>query len=106
MNEIQELCNLPSLSSTGWFDSVVHQAVKPVESLEVADVGGKTETVYIHEEPLQEWNIQAFFGEGEMKIEVITVESWKEYAQELLGDITATARELVTSPTKRIFDVA
>lgn len=106
LNEIQELCNLPSLSSTGWFDSVVHQAVKPVESLEVADVGGKTETVYIHEEPLQEWNIQAFFGEGEMKIEVITVESWKEYAQELLGDITATARELVTSPTKRIFDVA
>ncbi|KAH8168870.1 AMP-binding enzyme domain-containing protein [Sarocladium implicatum] len=103
LNEIQELCDLPDISTNGWFDSVVHQAVKPVESLDLADAGGKTETLYVHEAPLWEWNVQAFFGEGEMTVEVITVESWKEYAQKLLEEIAATARELVKNPNGRIF---
>jgi aryl carrier-like protein len=103
LSEMAELCDLPGLKSTDWFGSVVHQAVKPVKSLNVEDAGGETETVYVHEEPLREWSVQAFFGDGEMTIEVITVDSWKEHARELLRDIAATARELVVKPDANLF---
>ncbi|KAK0386957.1 hypothetical protein NLU13_5270 [Sarocladium strictum] len=103
LSEMAELCDLPNLKNTDWFGSVVHQAVKPVTSLGVQDAGGETETVYVHEEPLRGWNVQAFFGESEMTIEVIAVESWKDYAKELLDDITATARELVAKPDAKLF---
>ncbi|KAL2203682.1 peptide synthetase [Sarocladium strictum] len=101
--EMTELCDLPNLKKTDWFGSVVHQAVKPVEVLEVGGSRGKNETIYVHEEPLKEWNVQAFFGEGELTIELITIESWKDYAEDLLEDITNTARALVAQPDARLF---
>ncbi|KAL5612616.1 hypothetical protein BROUX41_004289 [Berkeleyomyces rouxiae] len=72
-------------ASAEWFDTVVHQDVDHVENLDLVNgLGGKTETLYLHEEPLREWKIQAFPRGNKMIIEVVTFESWKHTAAELL----------------------
>ncbi|UNI16185.1 NRPS [Purpureocillium takamizusanense] len=88
-----------------WFDSVVHQDVAHVESLPFAAASGRMETVYPHEEPLREWKIQAFIDPGgaSMTLEIVTVESWAEYAAGLLDDLADVAAFLVAEPHAPLF---
>lgn len=87
-----------------WFDSVVHQDVAHVETLPFAAASGRMETVYPHEEPLREWKIQAFIDGDRMTLEVVTVESWGEYARGLLDELADVASFLVGQPQALLFD--
>ncbi|KND92695.1 Nonribosomal peptide synthetase 4 [Tolypocladium ophioglossoides CBS 100239] len=87
-----------------WFDSVVHQDVAHVETLPFAAASGRMETVYPHEEPLREWKIQAFIDGDRMTLEVVTVESWGEYARGLLDELADVASFLVREPQALLFD--
>ncbi|PNY26426.1 Nonribosomal peptide synthetase [Tolypocladium capitatum] len=86
-----------------WFDSVVHQDVAHVETLPFAAASGRMETVYPHEEPLREWKIQAFVDGDRMTLEVVTVESWGEYARGLLDELADVASFLVREPRAVLF---
>ena len=79
-----------------WFDTVVHQAVKPTTELDVSE---KIETYYPHQEPLQEWKIQAFIAEDGMSMtfEIVTFESWKEEAKELLDKLIESVKFLANN---------
>ena len=90
-------------STVDWFDTVVHQDVEHVESLGLSTTGSRMETVYLHEEPLREWKIQAFFSGDKMTLEIVTIDSWAEYARNLLDDLVEVARGLVEEPRSRLF---
>jgi amino acid adenylation domain-containing protein len=86
LSEIIEKCtDWPK--NVSWFDTVVHQDVEHVESLLFKTTRCRMETIYPHQEPLQEIKLQVFLKGDTMAIEIVTFESWKYFAQELLGDI-------------------
>lgn len=104
LSEIMAQCTDWDLSTTpDWFDSVVHQDVAHVETLPFAAASGRMETVYPHEEPLREWKIQAFIDGGSMTLEIVTVESWAEYARGLLDELADVAAFLVGEPQGALF---
>ncbi|KKA29546.1 hypothetical protein TD95_001668 [Thielaviopsis punctulata] len=87
-----------------WFDTVVHQDVEHVENLELVNgLGGKTETLYLHEEPLREWKIQAFPKGGRMTIEVVTFESWRDVAGDLLDRMEGVFDKLLNHLDEPLF---
>lgn len=86
-----------------WFDSVVHQDVAHVESLEFLSATSQMETVYPHAEPLREWKIQAFLKGNELSIEVVTFESWLECASSLLDGIEGAMMQLLKKPQSPLF---
>lgn len=90
-------------ATVDWFDTVVHQDVEHVESLGLSTTGTRMETVYLHEEPLREWKIQAFFSGEKMTLEIVTIDSWADYARGLLDDLVEVARGLVEAPRNRLF---
>lgn len=90
--------------STEWYDTVVHQDVEHVESLDFLTASSRMETVYVHEEPLREWKIQAFVAGEEMTLEIVTVESWGEYAKGLLDDLADVLKFLVSDPRAKLFE--
>ncbi|RFU79859.1 non-ribosomal peptide synthetase [Trichoderma arundinaceum] len=110
--EIATLCGTDWLLPGGpkasdlWFDSVVHQDVEHVEQLAFAAAGsGRLETVYPHEEPLREWKIQAFVHDNSNKLtlEIVTFESWGEYARGLLDDLVIAVAMLLKDPHVKLF---
>ncbi|OAA40718.1 AMP-dependent synthetase/ligase [Cordyceps fumosorosea ARSEF 2679] len=117
LEEIADLCSPgweKQKSMTGeegleqwWFDTVVHQDVSHVASREKTEeeAGNRYETLYVHEEPLREWKIQAFVAEGgnKMTLEIVTFESWGGYAKELLGDLVAVMEGLVQRADEKLF---
>ncbi|KAM5348567.1 hypothetical protein ACJ41O_008391 [Fusarium nematophilum] len=90
-------------SSVDWFDTVVHQDVEHVETLGFQAASSRMETVYVHEEPLREWKIQAFPAGDELTLEIVTVQSWSGYAEELLEDLAGVMSFLVQDPQARLF---
>ncbi|OSZ99996.1 NRPS protein [Trichoderma parareesei] len=97
----------PTKASDLWFDSVVHQDVEHVEKLAFAAAGsGRLETVYPHEEPLREWKIQAFVHDGSSKLtlEIVTFESWGEFARGLLDDLVDAVETLLKDPHAKLFE--
>ncbi|KFH48348.1 Nonribosomal peptide synthetase-like protein [Hapsidospora chrysogenum ATCC 11550] len=86
-----------------WFDTVVHQDVEHVETLGLSTTGSRMETMYLHEEPLREWKIQAFFSGDKMTLEIVTIESWAEFARGLLDELVEAARVLVEEPSRQLF---
>ncbi|KAI9155340.1 Nonribosomal peptide synthase [Paramyrothecium foliicola] len=103
LREIVDQC-CPEWAAAGvdWFDTVVHQDVDHVESLGTAS-GGRTETVYPHEEPLREWKMQAFISGDELTLELVTMESWGDYAKGLLEELAEVTRQLVREPQAKLF---
>ncbi|KAM0256530.1 hypothetical protein ACHAQJ_004941 [Trichoderma viride] len=110
--EMATLCGTDWLSPGGpkasdlWFDSVVHQDVEHVEELAFAAAGSsRLETLYPHEEPLREWKIQAFVHDNSNKLtlEIVTFESWGEYARGLLDDLVAAVAMLLADPHVKLF---
>lgn len=87
-----------------WFDTVVHQAVKPTTEL---DVSGRIDTYYPHQKPLQEWKIQAYIAEDgkSMVLEIVMFDSWKEYAKGLLDKLIESAELLVNNHHTRILEM-
>ncbi|KAJ4857439.1 AMP-binding enzyme domain-containing protein [Trichoderma breve] len=113
LSEIATLCGTSWLRPDGpkasdlWFDSVVHQDVEHVENLAFAAAGsGRLETLYVHEEPLREWKIQAFVHDNSNKLtlEIVTFESWGGYARELLDDLVDAVASLLKNPHARLFE--
>ena len=104
----EEFFNEQEQAKEPWFDSVVHQDVRHVESLPFKSTRAEMETIYPHEEPLREWKIQAFPGKkGDdevLTIEVITVESWKKMANQLLGELEGAVKQLVIEPHSLLFE--
>ncbi|PHH81937.1 hypothetical protein CDD82_7476 [Ophiocordyceps australis] len=86
-----------------WFDSVVHQDVAHVRSLPFAACA-RIETLYPHQEPLDEWKIQAYIDGDAMTLEIVTVQSWGPYARGLLADLAAAARQLLDDPAAPLFE--
>jgi hypothetical protein len=107
LTEIIEQCTSWPRDIT-WFDSVVHQDVEHVESLEFLGGKGKCETVYPHPEVLKEWKLQAFPSKGgnELMLEIVTFESWKPIAHELLKDLEVVMDLLVKNPDEPLFQEA
>ncbi|OAQ71119.1 nonribosomal peptide synthetase [Pochonia chlamydosporia 170] len=103
LSEIRDKCTDWPESTPDWFDSVVHQDVAHVETLPFANASSRMETVYPHEEPLREWKIQAFIDGDSMTLEIVTMESWAEYAEKLLLDLADVARLLVREPRGTLF---
>lgn len=110
--EMATLCGTDWLSTSGrkpsdlWFDSVVHQDVEHVEELAFAAAGsGRLETVYLHQEPLREWKIQAFVHDNSNKLtlEIVTFESWGGYARGLLDDLVTAVGMLLKDPHAKLF---
>ena len=87
---------------TSWFDSIVHQAVKPIESLTSEGLKVDIETIYPHLEPLKEWKVQAFAGEQDMVLEIVTFAEWTEFGQQLLDDLVVTFEQLMKNPEQRV----
>ncbi|SPO05622.1 related to AM-toxin synthetase (AMT) [Cephalotrichum gorgonifer] len=87
-----------------WFDTVVHQDVEHVTELPFIETKCRMETYYPHFEPLRELKMQAFVSGEELTIEIVTVESWKGVAEELLGEIGAVLEEVLYTPEKLLFD--
>ncbi|KAJ5436641.1 AMP-dependent synthetase/ligase [Penicillium cf. griseofulvum] len=78
-----------------WFDSVVHQDVEHVEGLSFMAASSRMQTIYPHFEPLREIKVQAFPKGDTLCIEVVTVESWSDFAVSLLDEIVDTVEQLV-----------
>lgn len=98
LDEIVRECTDWDPSGVEWFDTVVHQDVAHVETLEFRGESSskvKFETVYPYEEPLREWKCQAFHVGETLTLEIVTMESWKEVAGEVLGEVCAALEELV-----------
>ncbi|KAK4228118.1 putative HC-toxin synthetase [Podospora fimiseda] len=87
-----------------WFDTVVHQDVMHVESLSFLEKKARFETIYAYEEPLREWKIQAFYDAKEetLTIEIVTFQSWKKEAEELLGRVCEALVQLVQRPEEEL----
>jgi amino acid adenylation domain-containing protein len=101
------------VNNNKWFDSVVHQDVAHVEELEFSvserEGGGggikaRMETLYPYEEPLREWKIQAFYhAESErLTLEVVTFQSWREHAVEILDKLVGSMEQLVKRPWEEL----
>ncbi|KAK8042868.1 Nonribosomal Peptide Synthase (NRPS) [Apiospora phragmitis] len=111
LREIVPLCtDWPTTASASssdkdeyWFDSVVHQDVYHVESMEMGGVPCRLETVYPHYEPLREWKIQAFVKGDELMFEVVTFKEWIGVAEELLDELEGIMELLVRRPQESIF---
>jgi amino acid adenylation domain-containing protein len=88
--------------SVSWFDTVVHQDVEHVETLMFETAKSRMETFYPHEEPLREIKMQAFISGNTMAIEIVTIESWLEYAHTLLQSIGEILEVLVNNPNATI----
>lgn len=90
-----------------WFDSVVHQDVRHVEHLPFRTTKAELETIYAHEEPLREWKIQAFPGKrGDdeiLSLEIVTFESWRETARDLLDELEGIVKQLMKEPGSLLF---
>ncbi|RSL82107.1 hypothetical protein CEP51_005380 [Fusarium floridanum] len=103
LNELVRLCtDWPQ--TTDWFDTVVHQDVDHVETLDFQTASSRMETVYVHEEPLREWKIQAFPSGDTLTLEIVTVQSWSGYAEELLEDLAGVLSFLAKDPEARLFE--
>lgn len=107
LTEITQHCDLPGLEGEEWFDSVVHQALAGAGEMHFGGGEGEavratSEALYVHEEPLREWKVQAFFGDGEMVLEIVTFESWGEFARDLLDDLVGAAESLVQRPEEEL----
>lgn len=89
-------------SEVDWFDSVLHQAVAAVENLSFGMEDSRVETYYPHLEPLREWKIQAFVGDDEMTLEVVTFEEWHTFGQELLEDFVTAFEQLIARPEEKL----
>ncbi|KIV91029.1 hypothetical protein PV10_05618 [Exophiala mesophila] len=89
--------------SIDWFDSVVHQDVDHVETLNFLSSTSRLETYYPHLEPLREWKIQAFFQGDNLTLEVVTYESYLDFANELLGNLGNALEQLVNEPNTPLF---
>ncbi|KAH8885540.1 surfactin synthetase subunit 3 [Thozetella sp. PMI_491] len=87
-----------------WFDSVVHQDVEHVEELPFLETSCRMETLYVHEEPLREWKIQAYPQGDTITLEIVTFESWGEYAKELLAELVQTLEALIQRPGDAIYE--
>jgi amino acid adenylation domain-containing protein len=85
-----------------WFDSVVHQDVEHVEDLSFMSASSRMETIYPHFEPLREIKMQAFPKGDTLCIEIVTVESWSEFAVSLLEEVTNTIGQLVNQVHSKI----
>ncbi|KAJ5366479.1 hypothetical protein N7541_000420 [Penicillium brevicompactum] len=83
--------------SVDWFDSVVHQDVEHVEGLSFMAASSRMETIYPHFEPLREIKVQAFPKGDTLCIEIVTVESWSEFAHSILDEIISIIEQLVNS---------
>ncbi|OAA79903.1 AMP-dependent synthetase/ligase [Akanthomyces lecanii RCEF 1005] len=119
LEEIAELCSpgwekQKSMTGDGqpeqwWFDTVMHQDVSHLASRENAEeeAENRHETLYLCEEPLREWKIQAFVHEGgnRMKLEIVTFRSWGGYAEKLLEDLVDVMEGLVKRPAEKLFAV-
>ncbi|CAI6095377.1 unnamed protein product [Clonostachys chloroleuca] len=103
LKEIVKQCTDWS-STTDWFDTVVHQDVEHVESLGLTGTASRMETVYLHEEPLKEWKIQAFFQGDKLTLEIVTIDSWSEYAHSLLDDLVGVMQQLVQQAHTPLFE--
>lgn len=86
-----------------WFDTVVHQDVYHVETMEMGGVPCRLETVYPHYEPLREWKIQAFVKGDELMFEVVTFKEWISVAEDLLDELEGIMDLLVRRPQECIF---
>nr|UPX44783.1 putative secondary metabolism biosynthetic enzyme [Penicillium camemberti] len=85
-----------------WFDSVVHQDVEHVEGLSFMAASSLMQTIYLHFEPLREIKVQAFPMGDILCIEVVTVESWSDFAVSLLDEKVDTIGQLVNHVHSRI----
>ncbi|KAJ5494345.1 hypothetical protein N7463_010432 [Penicillium fimorum] len=85
-----------------WFDSVVHQDVEHVEDLSFMAASSRMQTIYPHFEPLREIKVQAFPKGDTLCIEVVTVQSWSDFAVSLLDEIVDTVEQLVNRVHSRI----
>lgn len=81
--------------SVDWFDSVVHQDVEHVEDLSFMAASSRMQTIYPHFEPLREIKVQAFPKGDTLCIEIVTVESWSEFAHSILDEIIGIIDQLV-----------
>ncbi|KAJ5348713.1 uncharacterized protein N7506_001966 [Penicillium brevicompactum] len=88
--------------SVDWFDSVVHQDVEHVEGLSFMAASSRMETIYPHFEPLREIKVQAFPKGDTLCIEIVTVESWSEFAHSILDEIISIIEQLVNSVDSRV----
>jgi hypothetical protein len=85
-----------------WFDSVVHQDVEHVEDLSFMAASSRMQTIYPHFEPLREIKVQAFPKGDTLCIEIVTVESWSDFAVSLLDDMIDTVGQLVNQVDSKI----
>ncbi|KFA73725.1 hypothetical protein S40288_06262 [Stachybotrys chartarum IBT 40288] len=90
-------------AAVDWFDTVVHQDVEHVESLDFLAASSRMETLYPHEEPLREWKMQAFIKGEQLTLEIVTIESWGGYASKLLEELAEVTRFLVRNPQAKLF---
>ncbi|KAK3983962.1 putative HC-toxin synthetase [Cladorrhinum sp. PSN332] len=104
LTEIVRSCTDWDPKEVTWFDTVVHQDVAHVETLSFLDMRAKFETIYAYEEPLREWKIQAFYDAKveALTIEIITFESWKGHAVELLDKVCESLVQLVQRPEEEL----
>lgn len=100
--EIAASC--PGWEGTEWFDTVVHQDVEHVSELPFVRTRCRMETYYPHQEPLREVKVQAFVSGERLTVEIVAVESWREVARELLGEIGGVLNEVLYTPEKLLFE--
>lgn len=100
---------IPGGEAQWWFDTVVHQDVSHVSgassSLAGEGLPSSYETLYVHEEPLREWKVQAFMHEGgaKMTLEIVTFESWADYAAGLLDELVYATKVVVSGNSVELF---
>jgi amino acid adenylation domain-containing protein len=88
--------------SVDWFDSVVHQDVEHVEDLSFMAASSRMQTIYPHFEPLREIKVQAFPKGDTLCIEIVTVESWSDFAQSILDEIAQIIEQLVNHVDSKV----
>ncbi|KAJ5301900.1 hypothetical protein N7508_006763 [Penicillium antarcticum] len=97
---VQQCTDWPE--TVDWFDSVVHQDVEHIEDLSFMAASSRMQTIYPHFEPLREIKVQAFPKGDTLCIEIVTVESWSDFAVHLLDDVVDTVGQLVNQINEKV----
>ena len=96
LDEIVKECTDWDPAGVEWSDTVVHQDVAHIETWEFKGEKAWFETVYPFEEPLRDWKCEAFHVGETLTLEIVTVQSWRGVAGELLGEVCQALGELIT----------
>lgn len=98
---IKHCTNWPSNTA---FDSVVHhQDIDYFDDMKFGEANCRLDAMNPHSEPAAEWKVQSYSRDGQLYIEIVSSESWKDLAALLLDGLCRVITDICQKPHAPIF---